>query len=212
MKPDKPKPPKKPKQMKQWQVEELMGVNDPTYHRAKGGALKQKWWISVWLEKRRCGRMSMRKLMYEYKQTLRDLKAAYEVADPDGDKPIIGGMIRDMEYAIRWMETGRDPSRMHMDADYSRVYYYSPFVLDKIGKTLYPQEWNDNLENDERVSNFLGACLTKREEDVYRLYIGEGLSMAKIGELLHIAKTSVQNLIERAEMKVCAEKEQVRLF
>jgi hypothetical protein len=42
VKPDKPKQKKKPKPMKQWQVEELMGVKDPTYYRSKGGALKQK--------------------------------------------------------------------------------------------------------------------------------------------------------------------------
>ncbi|MFX3618643.1 MAG: hypothetical protein ACE3JK_14135 [Sporolactobacillus sp.] len=155
--------------------------------------------------------MSMRKLIYEYKQSIREMNDAYAVADPE-DKKIISGMIRDMEYAVKWMETGRDPGRMHMDADEHRVYYYEPDVLNAIGHSLYPQEWNDNPCNDDRVSNFLGACLTKREEDVYRLYIGEGLSMAKIGELLHIAKTSVQNLVERAEEKVNAEKEQVRLF
>lgn len=156
--------------------------------------------------------MSIRKLIYEYKQTLWELKTAYEAADPDGDKPIIGGMMRDLEYAINWMENGRDPGRMHMDADEHRVYYYDPDVLNEIGSALYPRYWQHSPENDERVSNFLGACLTKREEDVYRLYIGEGLSMAKIGELLHIAKTSVQNLVERAEKKVDAEKELVRLF
>jgi RNA polymerase sigma-70 factor (ECF subfamily) len=155
--------------------------------------------------------MSMRNLVYEYKQSIRKMKTAYAAADPE-DKKIIGGMIRDMEYAVKWMENGRDPERKHVDAEQSRVYYYDPFVLNNIGHSMYPREWNDSPLNDERVSNFLGACLTKREEDVYRLYIGEGLSMAKIGELLHIAKTSVQNLIERAERKVDAEKEQVRFF
>jgi RNA polymerase sigma-70 factor (ECF subfamily) len=138
------------------------------------------------------------------------MKAAYEAADPE-DKKIIGGMIRDMEYAVKWMESGRDPERKHADADKSRVYYYDPAVLCEIGKTLYPYEWNDNPSNDERVSSFLGACLTKREEDVYRLYIGEGMSMAKIGELLHIAKTSVQNLVERAENKIDQERNQFRM-
>ncbi|MCQ2009246.1 hypothetical protein NOM01_04460 [Sporolactobacillus sp. STSJ-5] len=155
--------------------------------------------------------MSMRKLVYEYKQSIRKMKVAYEAADPE-DKKIIGGMIRDMEYAVKWMESGRDPERKHADADKSRVYYYDPAILNEIGKSLYIHGWHHNPDNDERVSSFLGAHLTKREEDVYRLYIGEGLSMAKIGELLHIAKTSVQNLVERAEKKVCAEKEQVRLF
>lgn len=155
--------------------------------------------------------MSIRKLIYEYKQSLRDLKSAYEAADPDGDKPIIGGMISDLEYATRWMESGRDPEQWHMDADLSRVYYYDPDVLDEIGSALYPQHWQHNPENDERVSRFLGACLTKREEDVYRLYNGEGMSMAKIGELLHIAKTSVQTLLERANNKIECERYQLRL-
>lgn len=153
----------------------------------------------------------MRKLIYEYKQSLRKLKVAYEAVDPE-DKKIISGMIRDMEYAVKWMENGRDPGRKHMDADDSRVYYYDPFVLNNIGHSMYPREWNDNPDNDEQVNSFLGACLTKREEDVYRLYVGEGMSLAKIGELLHIAKTSVQNLVERAEKKISEEKEQMRLF
>jgi hypothetical protein len=42
VKPDKPKKSKKDKPLEQWQVEELMGVNNPIYHRVKGGALKQK--------------------------------------------------------------------------------------------------------------------------------------------------------------------------
>jgi RNA polymerase sigma-70 factor (ECF subfamily) len=155
--------------------------------------------------------MSMRKLVYEYKQSIRKMKVAYAAADPEDEK-IIGGMIRDMEYAVKWMENGRDPGRAHMDADQSRVYYYDPDVLNNIGHSMYSREWNDNPYNNEQVNSFLGACLTKREEDVYRLYIGERLSMAKIGELLHIAKTSVQNLVERAEKKVDAEKEQARLF
>ncbi|MCO7176130.1 hypothetical protein ACFP7A_09050 [Sporolactobacillus kofuensis] len=64
--------------------------------------------------------MSIRKLIYEYKRSLREMKAAYEAADPDGDKPIIGGMIHDLECAIKWMESGRDPERYHMDADFQQ--------------------------------------------------------------------------------------------
>ncbi|BBN99177.1 hypothetical protein [Sporolactobacillus terrae] len=153
--------------------------------------------------------MSMRKLVYEYKQSIRKMRAAYEAADPE-DKKIISGMIRDMEYAVKWMESGRDPERQHADADRSRVYYYDPSVLCEIGKTLYPEHWQHNPENDEKVSNFLGECLTKREEDAYRLYIGEAMSMARIGELLHIAKTSVQNLVERAMRKINAEKKIIK--
>jgi hypothetical protein len=36
--------------------------------------------------------MSMRKLVYEYKQSIRKMKAAYEAADPE-DMKIISGMI-----------------------------------------------------------------------------------------------------------------------
>jgi RNA polymerase sigma-70 factor (ECF subfamily) len=139
------------------------------------------------------------------------MKQAYAATDPE-DRKVINGMIRDMEYAVKWMESGRDPKRNHMDAERKRVYYYDPAVLGEIGQVLYPTHWEDDSENEARVNNFFGACLTRREEDVYRLYVGEGLSMAKIAELLHIAKTSVQNLVERSEKKVDVEKKQVRLF
>lgn len=155
--------------------------------------------------------MSMRRLIYEYRQSICKMKQAYAAADPE-EKKIIGGMIRDMEYAVKWMENGRDPERLHMDAERSRVYYYDPVVLEEIGQTLYAAHWEDNSCNEQRVNNFLGACLTKREDDVYRLYVGEGMSMAKIGELLHIAKTSVQNLIDRAEKKIDTERNQLRMF
>jgi RNA polymerase sigma-70 factor (ECF subfamily) len=117
-----------------------------------------------------------------------------------------------MEYAVKWMESGRDPKNNHRDAERSRVYYYDPVILDQMREKMSQKALIPAQADIEQVDSFLSACLTKREDDVYRLYIGEGMSMAKIGELLHIAKTSVQNLVERAENKVDEEKEQVRLF
>ncbi|MDF2789589.1 MAG: hypothetical protein K0S80_2687 [Neobacillus sp.] len=146
--------------------------------------------------------MSMRKLVYEYKQSLRKLKVAYEAADPE-DKKIISGMIRDMEYAVKWMENGRDPERRHMDAERTRVYMTDPAVIDVVQYDVLDTEVHGEISqaDRERIEDVL-CELTKREKEVYILAKVELYSYGKIAELLSISKTSVQSYIERANSKI----------
>ncbi|MFT9116570.1 MAG: sigma factor-like helix-turn-helix DNA-binding protein [Sporolactobacillus sp.] len=158
--------------------------------------------------------MSLRKLMYEYKQTLRDLKAAYEAADPDEDKPIIGGMISDLEYAIRWMETGRDPERWHMDAERTRVYMTDPAVIDAVQHDVLNKDPHGPISQVDRERIEDSLCeLTRREKEVYILAKVELFSYGEIAELLEMSKGSVQSYMDRSINKIeCRKKESLFLI
>lgn len=150
--------------------------------------------------------MSIRKLIYEYKQSLREMKVAYETADPE-DKKIIGGMIRDMEYAVKWMENGRDPERKHMDAERTRVYMTDPAVIDAVQyDVLNKEEYGEISQTDrERIEDAL-CELTKREKEVYILAKVELFSYGEIAELLGMSKGSVQSYMERSIIKISSRK------
>lgn len=146
--------------------------------------------------------MSMRKLMYEYKQSLREMKVAYEAANPE-DQKIIGGMIRDMEYAVKWMENGRDPERKHVDAERTRVYLTDPAVVDAVQYDVLNHEVYGEISQFDRERIEDALCeLTKREKEVYILAKVELLSYGEIAELLVMSKTSVQTYMERAIKKI----------
>jgi RNA polymerase sigma-70 factor (ECF subfamily) len=151
----------------------------------------------------------MRKLIYEYKQSLWEMKAAYEAADPDGDKPIIGGMIRDLEYAIRWMETGRDPERWHLDAERTRVYLTDPAVMDAVQYDVIDTEVHGEISQADRERIEDALCeLTRREKEVYILAKVELFSYGEIAELLHMKKSSIQTYLNRSRLKIEQRKKQ----
>jgi RNA polymerase sigma-70 factor (ECF subfamily) len=146
--------------------------------------------------------MSMRKLIYEYKQSIREMKAAYASADPE-DMKIIGGMIRDMEYVIQWMENGRDPERKHVDAERTRVYLSDPAMMDAVQYDVLDKEAHNEISqaDRERIEDVL-CELTRREKEVYILAKVEMFSYGKIAELLDMSKASVQNYMNRAVNKI----------
>jgi RNA polymerase sigma-70 factor (ECF subfamily) len=150
--------------------------------------------------------MNMRKLIYEYKHSIREMKAAYEAADPE-DQKIISGMIRDMEYAVKWMENGRDPSRNHMDADRTRIYLTNPVVVDSVQYDVLDKEVNGEISQADRERIDDAFCeLTKREKEVYILAKVELFSYGEIATLLDISKASVQTFMDRATKKISRRK------
>lgn len=146
--------------------------------------------------------MSMRRLIYEYRQSIRQMKQAYETADPE-EKKIIGGMIRDMEYAVKWMENGRDPGRMHMDAERTRVYLNDPALMDAVQHDVLNKGVHEQISQMDRERIEDALCeLTKREKEVYILAKVEMFSFGEIAELLKVSKTSAQTYLNRANKKI----------
>lgn len=142
----------------------------------------------------------MRQLIYEYKRTLHTTRQAYETAEELTDKPVIGGMISDLEYAIEWMRIGGDPSRKR-GVDRTEVYLTDPEIIDS--RQFDSMVNNGELNNEERKQiDIVLQSLTEREEDIFLMHYAEMLPMEEIAELLNVKKSTVATTCSRAQRKI----------
>lgn len=83
-------------------------------------------------------------LIYEYKAGRKQLKKQYNsMGEDDPERKITSGMIRDMEFAIEWLKTGRMPGQIK-GIDQKRVYQVNSYQRKKIpyGVTGY---WDNSV-------------------------------------------------------------------
>jgi positive control factor len=152
----------------------------------------------------------MEKLLLSYKENLSKAKRMIEKAS-DRDKSLINGMIRDLQYAIEWMETGRQPGNkrgVERLAAYQRERPVDPLLMQKFFRSReesYP--WKEPAQesiissfDQERIEDAL-SVLTAKEKEVYLMSRGHCLSYSQIASYLCISSSSVQTMIERAEKK-----------
>ncbi|KAA0560753.1 Fis family transcriptional regulator [Bacillus sp. CH30_1T] len=153
----------------------------------------------------------MEKLILSYKESLKEAKSIKKNAS-DRDKSLINGFIRDLQYAIEWMETGRQPGNkrgVERLAAYQRERPFDPLLMQRYFRSnavIYP--W-DNYSKDnkvtseerERIDDAL-SVLTAKEKEVYLMSRGHCLSYGQIANYLCISSSSVQTMIERAEKKI----------
>ncbi|MCO6018260.1 hypothetical protein CKN86_02270 [Carnobacterium divergens] len=118
---------------------------------------------------------------------------------------IIGGMISDLQYAIEWLETAREPGTRRTISNRSR--YQRTSLLAEIEKLSYlvtiEQENKREATEDEieRITAMLNN-LSDKERAAYLAVKGQNLSYAKAGELLGVSKASVQSYVNRAQDKI----------
>jgi positive control factor len=153
----------------------------------------------------------MEKLLKQYIETLKATRNLLEKAD-DEDKPIIRGMISDLEFAIEWMSTGRRPGNkrgIERRAAYQREKPFDPLLMQKYFRSSEQvYKWDDHEKEHvitewdrQRIEDAL-SVLTKREREVYLMSRGYCLTYSEIANYLCISSSSVQTLIERAEKKI----------
>ena len=118
---------------------------------------------------------------------------------------IIGGMISDLQYAIEWLETAREPGTRRTISNCSR--YQRTSLLAEIEKLSYlvtiEQENQREATEDEieRITAMLNN-LSDKERAAYLAVKGQNLSYAKAGEILGVSKASVQSYVNRAQDKI----------
>lgn len=151
----------------------------------------------------------MRTLIYEYKQSLRVLKemkaaieAKTELLQQDiQDKTLINSMINEMEFAIQWMVSGRNPGAMR-GADRTGAYTLDPKLIEAVVPNRVASEERKLTADEQWLLDDVLGDLTVREKDVFTLVKAEGLTFEYTAELLGITKSSVQTYLERAERKI----------
>lgn len=162
-------------------------------------------------------------LIEEYKQSLKELKAA-------GGCP---SMERDMQEAIQWMETGYDPAEYraatrtdayvmdhHLMQDlitYVDSPNEMPEYLENVENMLYHKYHGDQLverfgwrlydeakrikNNKTRINNALEG-LTENERFAFIAIRAEQMTFAKVAKTMGVTRGTVQNYVKRAETKI----------
>lgn len=114
---------------------------------------------------------------------------------------VVKGMIADMNYAIEWMRSGRQPYASR-GADIRDAYKRSVLMdMDLIPNAPPQQESRITEEQKAELAKIL-LKLSERELQCYLLHISQGLSYAEIGKELKLTKSSVQQFVARAKSKV----------
>jgi len=164
----------------------------------------------------------MQDLIQQYKESLRKVRKAKETAN-EVDRSILSGMERDLEFAIKWMETGRMPgSRRGAErrAAYERELPADPHRMEMTGKYFRPAGAayiiepvsnygieEPEIEEDDRETILLFiddilSCLSEREREVFELRHAGGLEYHEIAEELGITEGHVKNALWRANEKI----------
>ncbi|OAH53880.1 hypothetical protein AWH48_11460 [Domibacillus aminovorans] len=151
----------------------------------------------------------MRTLIYEYKQSLRSLRemktaieSKVELTELDmQDKTLINSMISEIEFAIQWMVSGRNPDARR-GADRTGAYTLDPKLIEAVVPNRAVMEEGKITADEQWLLDDVLGDLTVREKDVFTLVRAEGLSFEYTAELLGVTKSSVQTYLERAQRKI----------
>jgi positive control factor len=150
----------------------------------------------------------VRKLLYEYKKSLRDarkLKRTLESRtelNAHEDIRVVNEMIADLKFAIDWITSGRNPDN-NRGIERTSVYLSDPNILDSLYvHPIYNVTSRKTTSLGQAIIDDALCNLTKREKDAFIMVKVEGLSYSYTAELMGIKKTTLQNHMERAEKKI----------
>jgi positive control factor len=164
----------------------------------------------VHLDKSKKELIMMRVLVAEYRKSLREAKQMKSALDKlkiptlqdVEDKKVIAGMISDLEFALEWLNSGRNPDARR-GIDKNGVYLTDPAVLDVLPVAPTYKSIAREISGFEKELIEDALCtLTEREKDVFIMIKVEGLTFEYTAELLAIKKSTVQSHLERAEKKI----------
>lgn len=166
------------------------------------------------------------KVIKKYRSTLKqsnvviDEAEAFLIAnDPDYLKrceserkltnSICGGIQSDLEYAIQWIETGRQPGAMRgidRRSVYELTYHMDPVKLERFARAesgISEQVEEVVLSDQEkyRIEDAL-SVLTADEKEVFLMHHVQLLSIGEIANLKKLAKSTIQKQLERGKKKI----------
>jgi positive control factor len=111
-------------------------------------------------------------------------------------------MISDLEYAIEWLKSGRNPDARR-GIDKNGVYLTGPAVLDVLPVyELYKTVAREITSFEKEIIDDALCTLTEKEKDVFLMIKVEGITFEYTAELLGVKKSTVQTHFERAEKKI----------
>lgn len=150
-------------------------------------------------------------LIHQYKKHRNELQKQKAYLDRNDlhDLEIIkskNSMIRDMDYVLEWLETGRQPGTFkgaEKKNIYQRQYFASMDFIPDIVEQLEEGPKQLYMTKEEKmILADIFASLSHRERQCYILHEARGVSMGKIAEEMGVSKGTVHEYIKRARKKV----------
>ncbi|ATW27944.1 sigma factor-like helix-turn-helix DNA-binding protein [Candidatus Formimonas warabiya] len=152
----------------------------------------------------------METLMKEYQDSLKRVLQAKERAILEGrqdDQLLLQDCITSLSWTVEYMKLGREPQNRRPISRYSYMQREVPFdphsgfflrrsaAHDTSGRTELSRDRRDLLKK-------VLDKLTTREREAFILVRGGGYSFSQGAEAMGIKKTSLQNLLARADKKL----------
>lgn len=118
----------------------------------------------------------MKNLMEQYTETRKNLEE-HMVGATEKDTSIINEMISDINYALEWMRTAKQPGETQ--GIERRAAYDDPLLMQRyVRSTEMPvYEW-DRIQLEDALST-----LTEREKEIYEMPGGYGLHRIKFSNI-----------------------------
>ncbi|MFD4419747.1 sigma factor-like helix-turn-helix DNA-binding protein [Bacillus safensis] len=157
----------------------------------------------------------MKDLIKEYKAALKETERSLAVSKDEGEKKTYRSIVSDLEYAIEWMETERQPSaRRDMDRrSYDqRTVFATLEVLDALYSTYHVPDPDPLVVsgNELDLLEYAMSTLTQKEKEIFITVVGHNLSFSKCAVLHGVAKGTIQKNIERARKKIAQKVAELR--
>ena len=153
-------------------------------------------------------------VIYEDKCAEENVKAwAREMAKPYlEDKEVISSWKRNLEYSITWMKTGHRPGLkrgIERRAAYQNEKPVDPLLMQRYFRSsINPYDWDQEEKeyvitpSEQEILNEAMSVLSEKEREVYILARGNGHSQYKVAEMMKLSRSSVRNMLERADKKI----------
>lgn len=112
----------------------------------------------------------------------------------------VRAMIRDCDYILEWLETGRRPGNprgVERLAAYQREIPME--IMERYAQKPKPVQFHKDSDYDHM--EYILALMTDRERTCYEMHIGGLWTEREIATTLGIARTSVQEFLKRAKTK-----------
>jgi RNA polymerase sigma factor (sigma-70 family) len=147
---------------------------------------------------------NMDELIKKYRESLKIVHQLQLRASKEEDIRLLGGMASDLQYSLDWLRSGRRPGSkrgIERRAAYQRERPIDPMRLQTFYANPSAGKCTVTESDRERLEDAL-SVLTEREKEMYLMSKGGCLSYYQISEMLNVAKSTVQDTIERAEKKI----------
>ncbi|WP_438770022.1 sigma factor-like helix-turn-helix DNA-binding protein [Brevibacillus sp. JB24b] len=152
----------------------------------------------------------MEDLLRSYKQTRKELNRSLKAMDKGNettaDREHLAACIRDVEYVIKWIETGWEPAAVRgiqRRSKDQREILVDPFLMQSYAKHSSPGGCRVSVtEEQASMIDMYLSLLSNGEREAYLMIYGGGLSYEKAAELMYLSKGNIQTLIQRAKRKI----------